>query len=256
MKFPERISEREDWIFDRIIAGDFDARWTEVRHTDGPDEVRLLVMEDALRVDGVRVNVSARLEQRLADAFDASLMTALVADVVFASAVRRVLPAPMPISTSVESMVKHSAAVDARLAAVGGTGLASTVGKHWILDAKMLSAPGRACNYGWHFVGSSCQGIAGFPAATPVNKVGSNPVRVIQPNATAHDPRHSDYSQVCQLVSQTCWVNGQEKRFSEVLTDPSLARLVSHQGPLSFTRQPGVDEVRGQVVLMPTCLDA
>jgi hypothetical protein len=149
-------------------------------------------------------------------------------------------------------MIKHSKSVDRKLPT--GSGLASTVGKHWILDKKILAAPGRACNYGWHFVGSSCGGIAGFPVASEIDSIEGKQVKVIQPNATAHDPMHSDYSQTCQLVSQTCWVDGKESRFSEVLVDPELSGLVSSQGPLPFVRQPGVQEVKGKLVLLPTML--
>lgn len=96
--FPERLDEREAYIFDRVIAGDFEASWVRLEWTDGPDTVGVSVMEDALKVHGVRVNVSATAAQRLADVLDASLMTATVADAVFAGAARRVEPAPMPIS--------------------------------------------------------------------------------------------------------------------------------------------------------------
>jgi hypothetical protein len=254
MSFPEPLKQREDYVFDSVMQGNFEARWCELSRTAGDHEIKLQVFEDALKVDGVRVNVSATLQQRLADVFDASLMTALVADLVFVSAPRGITPCPMPISTTVASMLQHSKNVDDKLKYRGGEGLASPVGKHWILDKKMLAAPGRACNYGWHFVGSSYSGIVGFPAASTINTLQGKPVRVIQPNATAHDPLHSDYSQVCQLVSQTCWVDGKESRFSEVLADPELCGLVTDQGAFDFSRQPGVPEIKGKLVLLPTVL--
>lgn len=255
MTFPEKIIDREKYIFDRVINGSFEAAWVEVSYSVSGKLVKLLVMEDALKMDGIRVNVSATLQQKIADLFDASLMTAQVADIVYTLAERRINPSPMQISTSVSSMLKHSSNVDTKIKSLNQTfGLVADPGKHWILDKKLEQAPGRACNYGWHFVGNSYQGIKGFAAASKFNIVDSNPVRVIQPNATAHDALHSDYSQVCQLVYQTCWVDEHEKRFSELLTDPILSGLVSHQGQLKFTRQPGVPEVKGQVVLLPTSL--
>ncbi len=253
MGFPEKLSDREKYIFDNVIAGNFDAKWIEVVHVIGGVEVKFNVMEDALKIDGVRVNVSAKLQQQLADVFDASLMTAQVADIVYANAQRRIDPAPMTISSTVASMVKHSTNVENRLKALSvKEGLVSDPGKHWILDKKMETSPNRACNYGWHFLGASFQGINGFPVPSKVNNVNSKQVKVIQPNACAHDALHSDYSQVCQLVSQTCWIGGVEKRFSELLVDPDFHVYVSHNGPLKFTRQPGVPEVKGQVVLFPT----
>lgn len=253
MTFPEKVKDREKYIYDRVVAGSFEAAWTDVNYSVAGKSIKLLVMDDALKMDGVRVNVSAQLQQRIADAFDASLMTAMVADVVYVNAARRIDPAPMPISTSVSSMTKHSSNVDARIKALNiDAGLIADPGKHWILDKKLELTPNRACNYGWHFVGASYQGIKGSLAASKFNSLNSKQIRVIQPNATAHDALHSDYSQVCQLVSQTCWVDGAEKRFSELLVDPILSNLVSHQGPLKLTRQPGVLETKNQIVLFPT----
>lgn len=257
MSFPEKLPDREKYILDRVQAGMFEAAWTEVSHTVAGRTAKFHVMEDALKIDGVRVNVSARLQQNLADLFDASLMTVQIADLVYVSAARRIDPTPLQISSSVVSMVKHSAGVDAKLKSLPNTeGLVADPGKHWILDKKLEQLPGRACNYGWHFTGNSYLGIIGFAAPSPLNKLNGKPVRVIQPNATAHDPLHMDYSQVCQLVSQTCWVDGVEKRFSELLIDPQLSVLVSHQGPLKITRQPGVPELKGNIVMFPTVITA
>ena len=255
MRFPENIKDREKFIFDCVLAGDFTATWTDVEYSMFGHDVKLQVMDDALKIDGVRVNVSAALQQQLADIFDASLMTAQVADLVYTHSLRRIDPTPMQISTTVSSMVTHSSRIDAKLKSLPvAEGLVADPGKHWILDKKIESAPGRACNYGWHFAGTSYMGISGFPVASSVDSIGSNKIKVIQPNATAHDPHHLDYSQICQLVSQACWVDGIEKRFSDLLTDPNLSTLVSHQGPLSFTRQPGVPEIKGQIVLFPVII--
>lgn len=255
MSFPEKIVDREKYIFDRVLAGTFEAAWAEIEFKAIGKVAKFLVMEDALKIDGVRVNVSATLQQKLADLFDASLMTAQIADLVYTLAPRRIDPAPMPISTSVASMLKHSSNVDARLKQLPTTeGLVSDPGKHWILDKKLEQLSGRSCNYGWHFMGPSYQGINGFPVASKLNSIGNKTVKVIQPNATAHDALHSDYSQICQLVSQTCWIDGVESRFSELLTDPVLSALVSHQGPLKVIRQPGVAQVTGQIVLFPVTI--
>jgi len=206
-------------------------------------------MEDALRIDDVRVNVTAVLAQKLADIFDASLPTAMVADMMFAAAVRRAAPCPVQISTSTASMIKHSQSVDKQLKNQGTTGLVATCGKHWVLDKKLESKPQAACNYGWHFNGSSFQGIKGFSPAS--SEAGHN-VRVIQPNTTGHDALHVDYSQICQLVSQTCWIDNVEMKFSDILKDPAYADLVSHQGALNIDRQPGTVPITGTIVLLPT----
>jgi len=245
-QFPENLSSREIFIFDQILAGNFEAMWTEIVHYVDGKEVKLHVMEDALLVGGVRVNVSANLEQKIADLFDASLPTAMVADMMYVSAVRKIGPCPMPISSTVSAMTTHSNAVSKQLTAA--VGLVSTTGKHWILDKKIELNPKRACNYGWHFTGPTYKGIKGYPAASTI---ASKSVNVIQPNATAHDALHSDYSQVCQLVAQRCWINGAEYRFSDVVKDPQLAKLVSHTGSLKIDRQPGSPDYTGCKITLP-----
>jgi len=253
--FPEKLIDREKYILDRVLAGTFEASWTEITHSAGGYVAKFQVMDDALKIDGIRVNVSAKLQQNLADLFDASMMTAQLADIVYISAQRRIDPAPMTISSTVASMIKHSSNVDAKIKKLGvDSGLVADPGKHWILDRKLEQLPGRACNYGWHFSGNSFQGINGFSVPSSYNKLNGKPVKVIQPNATAHDMLHSDYSQICQLVSQTCWVDGVEKRFSELLVDSKLSVLVNHQGPLKVTRQPGVAELKGQLIMFPTTI--
>lgn len=248
--FPEKLNEREKYIEEQVYAGNFEAKWTDLTRLVDGVELKLRVMEDALKINGIRVNVSATAAQRLADLFDASLPTAMVADMMYVAATRVATPCPMPISSTVAAMTKHSQNVDKLMKST--TGLVSTVGKHWVLDQKIEGSNTKACNYGWHFRGQNFQGINGFTVVSP--KVTGSGVKVIQPNATAHDRMHSDYSQICQLVSQQCWVGGVEMRFEDVLKDDKLANLISHQGALKIDRQPGVPRLTGNVVLFPVVI--
>ena len=245
---PENIQQREEYIFEQVLSGNFVAKWTDLHKEVNGRRLRLQVMEDALIVDGVRVNVSAKLSQKLADVFDASLPTCAVADMMYAAAVRRAVPCPTPVTTTTAAMIRHSQAVDKQLVNQSPTGLVSTCGKHWVLDKQLESRPQKACTYGWHFSGSSFQGIKGYQPATLHAGTGVN---LIQPNWCGHDMLHVDYSQVCQLVSQTCHVDDVEVRFSDMLKDPSLAHLVSHQGILKIDRQPGTIPHTGTIVLFP-----
>jgi len=246
MNFPQDLKSRQEYIEEQVFFGNFDAKWVEITSNVEGVEVRLLVMDDALKVDGVRINVSATGEQRLADIFGASLPTPKVVDMMYASATRRISPSPQQISSTVEAMIKHSQKIDTML--VNGTGLAATVGKHWVLDAKLTVESSRACNYGWHFIGTAFQGIKGY---SPVSRAAGPGVSVIQQNGTAHDRLHSDYSQICQLVNQKCFIDGKEYMFSEIVKDPVLSKFVSHQGKLSIDRQPGVEKLSGKFVEFP-----
>lgn len=253
MVFPENIKDRENYVFDQVLAGNFDAEWTPLEYNIEGNSIKLNVMKDALKVDGVRVNVSAQFQQKLADVFDASLLTAQVVDLMYIHAKKHIEPQPMPISSTVAAMLKHSQNVDR---ALGGAvdGLVAPVGKHWVLDKKLESMTDRACTYGWHFVGTTMRGIKGYSVASRYNqnypRAQNN--SVIQQNTCGHDMWHLDYSQTCQLVSQTCWVDGVEKRFSDLITDPGLCKLVTHAGPLKIVRQPGTTPFVGTTVLFPT----
>jgi hypothetical protein len=253
LKFPENIVDREKFIFEQVLNGNFEASWVQLEYQLSEKKVKLDVMHDALKVAGVRVNVSAKLQQQLADVFDASLLTAQIADLMFIHATHVLNPSPQPISSTTASMLLHDSRVTKQLGTYS-SGIISTVGKHWILDKKLEQSKNVACNYGWHFVGSSFQGIKGYPAASQFRQKNSKPVNVIQPNATAHDSSHTDYSQICQLVSQQCWIDGVEHRFSDLLQDSNMCSLVNHNGTLKNIRQPGVQQITGQVVLFPTLI--
>jgi hypothetical protein len=251
MTFPEKLVDREKYIYDQVIAGNFSAEWVPLEYSDGTRTIKFEVMKDALKVDGVRVNVSAELQQKLADIFNASFLTSHIADLMFINAIHRIGPCPMTISSTVASMKKHSQLVDAQIGQEA-SGLVAPAGKHWILDRKLDYNSSKACNYGWHFTGPSYRGIKGFPAASKQNKLNGKAISVIQPNACAHDMRHSDYSQICQLVSQVCWIDGVEHRLSNVLQDPTKCDLAVSGGPLIYVRQPGTIPITGTVVLFPT----
>lgn len=250
MTFPEKLADREKYIFDQVLAGNFDAEWVPLEFSSGGRTIKFNVMNDALKIDGIRVNVSAELQQKLADVFNASLLTTHIADLMFINATHRVEPCPMTISSTVDSMIKHSKMVDGKVG-FNVTGLVASPGKHWILDKKLDLNPRRACNYGWHFVGTNYKGIKGHPTGSKQNKLNGSTISVIQPNATAHDMKHSDYSQICQLVSQACWIDGVIHRLSDVLQDPTNCDLATANGPLSFVRQPGTSPFVGTSVMFP-----
>jgi len=116
-----------------------------------------------------------------------------------------------------------------------------TVGKHWILTNKIASGA-KAANYGWHFKGST---FGGSKFEATVSLPG---VRVIQGIGTAHDRFHTDYSQTCVLASQACVYQGQDRLLSDLLTDPIASKLLSVEGPLQITRQPGVAQLEPMVL--------
>ena len=243
--------ERDEWILGAVLDGRADFSFADVRSDAGEKTAVFRVFRDALTIEGVRMNVSASLQQRIADVTGCMLMTAKVADLLWMQREVTLTPFTRPITSSTEAMIDNSAKIDAALSEFTAKpqGIVQTVGKHWIVDNDLASHPGKAMNYGWHFSGSNFSGLTGEVNASLQKDQAGTYVRLIQGRGTAHDPSHTDYSQICVLMSRTCLLDGSEVDIQSVLSDPSTASLGSHQGPLKVFRQPGVEEVKGMLVL-------
>ena len=230
--------ERDAIIRQRIASGQFEVTWLPVTSSAKGHTGVFQVMADALKMDGVRINVSATLEQQIADRLGASLQTPKLCDLRFMQRNTTLLPMPRPIALDTKSMIDQSLKLDAAIAKQGGArGIIATVGKDWVISNQLAKYPNgnKAENFGWHFVGDSFGGQKWESAVTP-------PLRVIQGQGWAHDPSHVDYSQVCVLVKRECTVDGVTRDIRDVMQDPELSWLVSHDGRMSITRQPGVPE--------------
>lgn len=232
-------SARDQAILDAVRNGVASISWATITSSIPGYDASFSVMADALMVEGVRVGVSASLEQQIADLLGCLLLTPKLADLLWLQRTTTLAPIPLGASSAMATtamMVKESDAIDDALDAQPTPyGLISTVGKHWVLDNDLLAHPGRAINYGWHFLGT----IPGVPAESAVTPG----VQVIQGKGWAHDAQHSDYSQTCILVRRPCQVNGVEEDLADVLQNASTASLASHQGVLRLLRQPGVSEL-------------
>lgn len=240
---PERPTrEREERILDAVKQGFIrPIRWTQVHSYAPGHEAVLEVMTDALALgdesDFVRLNVNHTTAQRIADVLGAALPTSRISDLANMQATVRLRPClqtPDAMIAYTSRMIRHSACVEERRA--GREGLASTVGKDWVLTNRLVGRPDHAANYGWH-----------DPSAPNG--------RVWQPVGLAHDRWHVDYSQVVRLVRPAVMVDGRAMPLAEVLVSPALSPLVSSEGPLAITRHPGVppedDRADAPVVAMP-----
>lgn len=255
-------------ILEHVRAGEALVTWATVASAIPGHTATFRVFSDALRIRGVRCGVSAALAQQIADLLDCRLLTPKLADLAWQA--RAVTLVPYPLTQTAEDVLRmtlwttaerESALIDQAIGksvptlppaspaspaasppapSPGAPGLVQTVGKHWTLDNDLLTHPGRAQNYGWHFDGASFGGSAWEPAVTA-------PLRVIQGRGWAHPPSHVDYSQTCVLVWRTCVVDGAQANLDAVLQSPTLAALASAQGPLRLLRQPGVPVPDGPV---------
>ena len=176
-------SAREQAIIDAVLDDNCDLHWSEVTSTEGEHTGTFRVFSDALKLivmldDGdddeetsihepvvTRVNVTAATSQHIADILGASLPTAKLLDLMWLQRDVTLTPNTRQITSKTKAMIEHSQKIDAQLKEQGNPeGLLSTVGKPWVLDTSILKKKNRAINYGWHFLGSSFQGIKGDAA--------------------------------------------------------------------------------------------
>lgn len=241
-------SEREDLILDIVKNQQdrLDFEWSSLKIQNEEHVGMFFVLSDALKIDGIRINLTAHTQQQIADSWGAMFLTAKLADLIWHNAQVRLEPRPRSITSSTEAMIKHSQDIDKQLENVDYEGkLLSTVGKYWIIDSKMAhsSRPNQAINYGWHFKGQSFQGISGgYNASLLKDPANGMYWKMIQTIGTHHSNSHVDYSQICRLVARDCVIDGQSMDLMEVLQDPDLSKLVSHTGVQPVLRQPGVPE--------------
>lgn len=233
---PDPTPEREQAIRELVRNGKADVLWAPITSSHDGHTAEFYVFADALKIDGVRVNVTAETEQVIADTLDCMLLTPKLSDLIWLQ--RQVTLPPFPRGnlvgmSSTEAMVEHSRKIDVALQAIGNpTGLICTVGKHWVIDNQLPTHPGMAENYGWYFDKT----LAGIPAEAAVTPG----IAMIQGRGWRHNKLHVDYSQICVLVSNQCTLDGKTVRLPDVLRDPVLAFLANHDGILRVLRQPGV----------------
>lgn len=240
---PDKGPEREAKIIECVKSGRCEYKFVELVSEYKGHTAKFLVFEDALKIDGIRVNVTATTQQQIADLLHCVLPTAKLYDLMWHVCQYRTTPHTQTIISTTKAMIDHSQRIDKEISDKNyPEALRSTVGKIWIIDNSLASKPGKACNYGWHFAsGSSCQGVNGEVNVSLLK----NPATgvywyLIQGRGWAHNAAHSDYSQICVLVSRQCWVDGNEMDIYDVLGNPELAPLVNHDGVLKVLRQPDV----------------
>ncbi len=193
--------------------------------SDGANTITLEVLPDVLGVgmddDWVRMPMAAPTAQRIADYYNASLITRKLSDAIWA-ACSEIAPIPEAwynvdgghkmLVTS--SFAIHNAAIQKALIGTGYTKVSGTK-KDVVLTPQLLANPGKVAIYGWH-------------------KLDGKPIQGL--NAKTHEYTYVDYSHGIRLIAQDCLVNGAPAKFSDVLKDPVLSKLVSDEGPSTFAR--------------------
>jgi len=226
---PEQPSEqREEMILRAVEEGRHDPIiWAPLGvGLDQGVEILLNVASDALKIDGKRVNVNMTTMQKIVDVLGHAFPTSRISDLIYLHAdvvIGACTQTPDSKMAYTSRTLKHSAAVDKKIA--GRAGLASTVGKDWVLSNRLVGKPDKSANYGWQ-----------DPSAAYTSPGG---IKLWQNLGTAHDRWHVDYSQVVRLVSRNCMVDGEHADLMDLLRG-DLAHVLSYEGALQLDRMPGV----------------
>lgn len=177
------------------------------------------VLPDYLAVgtdrDFVFVPMGLEAALDVARTFGFELPTPKVVDAIYQEATVRLHPQPLPAGDQMRStpyFVRHNEMISEQRAAMSGPLGALTAGhkKDLVLTNRLWQVPARVAIYGWH-------------------RDFQDP---IQPLSTVHGARYADYSHGIRLVSSIAYVNGVRWNIEDVLAEPTLAGLLSKEGPL------------------------
>lgn len=230
--------------------------------------------------DGFYPGMSAITMQKIADLFNASLLTPKLVDEIWNKADFRLDPitgwaaiqaAGLPKKATMvdtATMVLHSQIVkkrieEARKKIGKKPALIANLGKYWVVNSQTSKrqksredkAADAAINYGWH---KAAKGVFARTATLQPN------TDIWQPPGAEHPLSHSDYSQLCMLVSRAVKVcepqalsgfgadmfykckDGKKCKIKgapgisrcvdiyDLAQDKTLAKLVSHEGTINM----------------------
>lgn len=196
---------------------------------------RKLISGNSNLYDGVRLAATAEELQKIAYLSGCMLMTPKIADLLYHAA-------GSTNGTQLDSVVNvhgnivaisniHDVhlALEAAIAVAGGFkgGFVEAVGKYWVICYELLIGQfgaQQAANYAWF-----TKGHGNGPGVT-------NTINVWQTIGIRHNAMHQDPSQVIRLVyrkakllraGSSTW---EDADLYDILSDPKLAPLISHQG--------------------------
>lgn len=181
-----------------------------------PDYLALGSDDDALRIP-----LSPRTAQQVADLLGMALPTPLVVDRLWEAAVVKLDPRPIepsPEMTTVPVFIQHNAMVADQLQVRGAEPGRLVAGhkKDVVVCLGLQEAQGKVAIYGWHR-------RDGHP---------------IQPLYLGHSDRWVDYSHGIRLVSRVVRVHGESRDWHEALRDEELVVALSGEGLLRNARYP------------------
>lgn len=220
--------EREKILFDELAKGNVPPslrRLVKVRYygytqSGKRKKVTLWVMSDYLSVgsdeDFVRIPLTPKTAQKIADNFDMQLPTRKLVNLIYRNSKFKLSASPLPPDDEAvhafSNIMRHNAAIQKQIRNPKKFRGRLVAGhkKDVVLSKELSQNPGRVAIYGWH---------KGF----------NHP---IQPLSLVHDESYLDYSHGIRLLSKRVIIDSKSYSMDEILKSPELAPLLSDEGPL------------------------
>lgn len=181
--------------------------------------------------DHLRLPLTPRPAQRIANAFGMLLPTQKIATEIGLRAPVRLTPQPMAPNrgANLQQYADHDAAIEGQLAHLSNRGAGIVTGHKKDVVVGKLVRPDRPGPVIWGWFWPDDPAVHG-PYMTDNLRAG-NP---IQPYSDAHTTQDFvDYSHGERLVSGDATLDGAPVKLAAILTDPALAWLASDEGLLS-----------------------
>ena len=224
------VQKREEVIFDAVLAGEYVKwEWKPITCIAGAFRGTFYAAADYFSIgepdDFIRMPLTPRLAQKIADHFGWSLPTKLMVNHIWNIADLRadpILGLP-PFDESMQTIERfkwHHAAIEARLNKSNPQrdGLLIAGHKKDVVLSNDL-VPGKVAIYGWHRLdGRVIQGL----------------------NTTSHNDLYADYSHGIRFIRGDMDVNGTSMEVQDVFASSMFSSLLSNEGILRVRRQPGV----------------
>lgn len=168
--------------------------------------------------DFLRIPMNLPTAAAIADRFGFILPTRKMVDAIYLQSRYQLVPQPLPAGPQMRSTayyLTHNQMVEDQIHSLGvhlGE-LVSGDKKDLVITNRLALNVGRVAIYGWH------RGV-GQP---------------IQPLSTVHGINYADYSHGIRLISEMALVDGKLRSIHDILCDPSTAKVLSDEGPISLS---------------------
>ena len=219
--------EREAAIRRELFAGNIPSFLRNLRTVEATDTttdsvkhtVSYDVMPDYLAIgsdrDFVRMPMTPYTAQAFCDAFGFVLPTRKMVNDIWAAAKTHLDPRPLTVEReSPLTFLQHQRIIEDQLKGVERGTFVAGIKKDVVVTNRLGEKPQRVAIYGWH-----------YPNGQP-----------IQPLYVGHVDWYVDYSHGIRPVRRAMRIDGVQRSFEKILTDPHLNGVISDEGVITVSR--------------------